>query len=102
VKDRLARAEAQSLEEVGPGEGNIVNFKGTKVAAYRDESGEMTVCSAVCTHLGCIVRWNAADRTWDCPCHGSRFKVSGEVLGGPAEEPLKQLAHGHVKEAAHA
>lgn len=102
LKDRLARAEAQSLEDVGPGEGKIVDFRGTRVAAYRDESGEMTVCSAVCTHLGCIVRWNAADRTWDCPCHGSRFKITGEVLGGPAEKPLKQLAHGTVKEPAHA
>jgi nitrite reductase/ring-hydroxylating ferredoxin subunit len=98
VKDRLGRAEAQSLEEVRAGEGKIVNFKGRKIAAYRDETGHMTVCSAVCTHLGCIVRWNAADRTWDCPCHGSRFKVTGEVLGGPAEEPLKKLAEGQVEE----
>lgn len=101
VKDRLGRAEADSLEEVRAGEGKIVDFKGQKIAAYRDETGHMTVCSAVCTHLGCIVRWNAADRTWDCPCHGSRFKINGEVLGGPAEEPLRKLAEGQVDEPAH-
>jgi glycine/D-amino acid oxidase-like deaminating enzyme/nitrite reductase/ring-hydroxylating ferredoxin subunit len=102
VKDRLARVEAQSLDEVGPGEGKILKYKGQKVAAYRDESGHMTVCSAVCTHMGCIVRWNAADRTWDCPCHGSRFKITGEVLGGPAEDPLKKLAEAQIEEPAHA
>jgi nitrite reductase/ring-hydroxylating ferredoxin subunit len=101
IKDRLGRAEAKSLEDVHAGEGKIVNFKGQKIAAYRDETGHMTVCSAVCTHRGCLVRWNAADKTWDCPCHGSRFKVSGEVLGGPAEQPLKKLAEAKVEEAVH-
>ena len=69
------------------GEGKIVRLHGRKVAAYRDDEGDVTVCSPVCTHLKCLVRWNTADRTWDCPCHGSRFHATGAVLSGPAEDP---------------
>ena len=64
---------------------------GQKVAAYRDEKGKLTVKSAVCTHMGCLVRWNGAEKTWDCPCHGSRFQATGEVLAGPAETPLAEV-----------
>jgi len=73
------------------GEGKIIDLSGTRAAVYRDESGSTTVRSATCTHLGCEVAWNTAERTWDCPCHGSRFKPTGEVLAGPAESPLSEL-----------
>ena len=88
VKDRLGRAEADSVRELEPDSGMIVKSKHGKVAAYRDGKGEVHKVSAVCTHMGCIVRWNSAEKTWDCPCHGSRFKPTGEVIAGPAEEPL--------------
>jgi Rieske Fe-S protein len=55
---------------------------------YRDEEGTVIARSAVCTHVGCIVRWNATETSWDCPCHGSRFDVQGNVLNGPARSPL--------------
>jgi Rieske Fe-S protein len=74
-----------------------------KVAAYRDSDGKVTLLSPVCTHLGCIIHWNAADKTWDCPCHGSRFRPTGEVFSGPAEEPLKRMAwpeQGDLEKAA--
>jgi glycine/D-amino acid oxidase-like deaminating enzyme/nitrite reductase/ring-hydroxylating ferredoxin subunit len=87
VRDRFAKAEADSLENVRAGEGKIVNLDGKKVAAYRDPRGDLTLLSPVCTHMKCIVGWNDADHTWDCPCHGSRFKPTGEVIGGPAETP---------------
>jgi nitrite reductase/ring-hydroxylating ferredoxin subunit len=92
LRDRFARAEVESTDSIPMGQGRIARQDGTKVAAYRDENGKLTVLSPVCTHLGCIVRWNAADRTWDCPCHGSRFKPTGEVLAGPAEDPLRKCA----------
>jgi len=91
LRDWIARGEGDSLSQLRPGEGKILKLDGKKVAAHRDENGEVTLCSAVCTHLKCIVDWNSAEKTWDCPCHGSRFTPSGEVISGPAEEPLEQL-----------
>jgi glycine/D-amino acid oxidase-like deaminating enzyme/nitrite reductase/ring-hydroxylating ferredoxin subunit len=89
IHDRLERAESKSLKTVAANEGKILRLRGRKAAAYRDPKGNLTVCSPVCTHLKCIVAWNAAEKTWDCPCHGSRFAPTGEVLSGPAEAPLE-------------
>lgn len=88
LRDRLKAAEGSSLEDLKRGEGKILKLDGKKVAAYRDNDGNVTLRSPVCTHLGCIVRWNNADKTWDCPCHGSRFRPDGQVFSGPAESPL--------------
>ena len=90
IRDRLAGAECDSIDALKIGEGKIVKLEGKKFAAYRDEHGKVTLCSPVCTHMKCIVRWNSADKTWDCPCHGSRFKPTGEVFSGPAESPLEK------------
>lgn len=81
-----------STDSVAPGEGKLVTHKGTKVAAYRDDSGQLHTVSAVCPHLGCIVAWNQAETSWDCPCHGSRFSCDGKILHGPAVQPLEQKA----------
>ena len=70
--------------EIPRGEGRVLRRGMHKVAAYRDDSGTMHYCSAVCTHLKCIVGWNSAEKTWDCPCHGSRFDPLGAVINGPA------------------
>jgi Rieske Fe-S protein len=64
---------------------------GKKCAVNRDATGKLTVVSAVCTHMGCIVHWNDAETTWDCPCHGSRFTTDGEVIEGPAIAPLQKV-----------
>jgi glycine/D-amino acid oxidase-like deaminating enzyme/nitrite reductase/ring-hydroxylating ferredoxin subunit len=94
LRDRMARAERSTFEELQQslqrGEGKVVALDGEKVAAYRDDQGQVTLCSPVCTHMKCLVHWNSADRTWDCPCHGSRFQPTGEVLSGPAEQPLEK------------
>lgn len=89
MKGRLATPEGESLEAVKRGEGKILKLGGKKVAVFRDADGQITKRSAVCTHMGCIVRWNQAESTWDCPCHGSRFKAEGAVISGPAETPLQ-------------
>jgi glycine/D-amino acid oxidase-like deaminating enzyme/nitrite reductase/ring-hydroxylating ferredoxin subunit len=82
----------RSAKELEPGEGAVVGDGLGQQAAYRDEEGELHRLSARCTHLGCIVSFNAAERTWDCPCHGSRFDaLDGEVLEGPAVRPLRPL-----------
>jgi len=88
IKTRLTRAEGDSLCEIGKNEGKVLKLNGQKMAVYRDGKGRVTKRSAVCTHMGCIVRWNAAEKTWDCPCHGSRFQPDGAVFSGPAETPL--------------
>jgi glycine/D-amino acid oxidase-like deaminating enzyme/nitrite reductase/ring-hydroxylating ferredoxin subunit len=88
IRDRFAGAEGKSLRAVQRGQGKVIEYRGSKVAAYRDPSGKTTVRSATCTHMGCLVAWNDGDGTWDCPCHGSRFSPEGAVISGPAESPL--------------
>jgi glycine/D-amino acid oxidase-like deaminating enzyme/nitrite reductase/ring-hydroxylating ferredoxin subunit len=92
LRDRLTHGARMEPEELGRNQGRILSRDGRKLAAYRDEHGKVTVCSPVCPHLGCIVGWNEAEKTWDCPCHGSRFKPTGEVIAGPAEDPLEKIA----------
>jgi glycine/D-amino acid oxidase-like deaminating enzyme/nitrite reductase/ring-hydroxylating ferredoxin subunit len=89
IGDRLGRAErVETVGELEAGEGEIVRIEGERLAVSRDADGELRAVSAVCTHLGCIVSWNDAEESWDCPCHGSRFSTAGEVLHGPATTPL--------------
>lgn len=87
IGDRLGSRES-TLPELGRGKATVLDLNGEKVAAYRDEHDDVHAVSAVCTHLGCIVEWNGADQTWDCPCHGSRFDHRGQVIQGPAVEDL--------------
>ena len=88
---RSLRAEGKSLRAVKRGHGGVIERDGQKVAAYRAPDGELTMVSATCTHMGCIVGWNDAERTWDCPCHGSRFTPQGDVISGPAEKPFPEI-----------
>lgn len=76
------------FDAVKPGEGRLLKTGGRKLAAYRDAQGKLTVVSGVCTHLHCDVHWNSAEKSWDCPCHGSRFSLDGSVIEGPAIAPL--------------
>ncbi|MDQ3622008.1 MAG: FAD-dependent oxidoreductase [Verrucomicrobiota bacterium] len=86
--DWLGPGEISSVDEVASGKGAILRRGLSKIAVYRDASGIVHEHSAVCPHLGCIVRWNSAEETWDCPCHGSRFTALGAVVNGPAGVPL--------------
>lgn len=90
VGDRLTKPGGREIDDLQPGEGDVVRHDGEKVAAYRDEHGALVAVSPRCTHLGCQVDWNRAERSWDCPCHGSRFAPDGRVLEGPAVHALER------------
>lgn len=90
-KELITPGEKDSVEEIAPGTGAVVREGLSKIAAYRDQDGLLHKRSAVCTHLGCIVRWNSTEGTWDCPCHGSRFDAYGHVYQGPANSDLSPV-----------
>jgi Rieske Fe-S protein len=91
--DHVSPGEVATVDDIAPGSAAILRHGLKQVAAYRDERGALYQHSAVCTHLGCIVGWNATERSWDCPCHGSRFDSrDGHVLNGPANTGLKSIA----------
>lgn len=90
VTDRLKGIQDWSTDDVKPGEGKIITLKGEKVGVYKNEAGDVTVVNATCPHLACIVNWNSAEKSWDCPCHGGRFTCEGKVIQGPAVKDLEQ------------
>jgi glycine/D-amino acid oxidase-like deaminating enzyme/nitrite reductase/ring-hydroxylating ferredoxin subunit len=78
-------------EDLGNDEGSVVVVNGERAGAYKDPEGHLHIVDTTCTHLGCELEWNNGERTWDCPCHGSRFSIDGVVVDGPAEKPLKKI-----------
>ena len=88
--DRLATLTPPAADTLGAGEGGIVTLDGDKVAAFRDDDGTLHAVSPVCRHLGCLVAFNTAERSWDCPCHGSRYTVDGKVIEGPSISDLER------------
>jgi nitrite reductase/ring-hydroxylating ferredoxin subunit len=91
VGDRLATLGESAIADLAPGQGKVVGLDGKHVAVSRAADGAVHACSAVCTHMGCLVHWNEADASWDCPCHGSRFQATGEVITGPALANLAEV-----------
>jgi Rieske Fe-S protein len=91
IKGRLIKPKT-GLNQLKNGEGGIVDFDGKRIAAYKDEAGKVYSFSPVCRHLGCIVGWNGTEKTWDCPCHGSRYKYDGTVIHGPAAKDLEKAS----------
>jgi Rieske Fe-S protein len=88
VGDRIRLRGSIDPDELQPGEGRVVSAGRKQIAVSRDAQGQLHALSARCTHMGCIVNWNAAEKSWDCPCHGSRFAADGNVLQAPATRPL--------------
>ena len=95
VRDRFRGAG--NVVDVAPDEGRIVGRPGDQTAVYRDPQGEVHAVSARCINLGCIVSWNPAESSLDCPCHGSRFSVDGEVIQGPAVRNLERRTDSHSR-----
>lgn len=89
--DLLTAGEVESESDIEPGQGAVIRRGLKKIAVYRDDSGKTHERSAVCVHLGCIVAWNSKEKTWDCPCHGSRYDALGKVFQGPANSDLLQV-----------
>jgi Rieske Fe-S protein len=89
--DWVTGGDVDSVREIKNGEGAVIRDGLSKIAIYRDEKGELHKRSAVCTHMGCIVRFNSLEKTWDCPCHGSRFSTDGEPINAPAITPLGKV-----------
>lgn len=89
-RDFLARGDVSSPDEIHKGQGGVFRRGLKLIAGFRDEKGSLHERSAVCPHLGCVVRWNSVEKTWDCPCHGSRFDGNGKVLNGPALGDLEK------------
>ncbi|GAA0517538.1 iron-sulfur-binding protein [Saccharopolyspora subtropica] len=94
VRDRLARSQVVSAAEVPAGQARVMRDRTGLTGVYRDHDGGIHAVGLRCTHLGCLVRFNSAENTWDCPCHGSRFDVDGAVLEGPATHPLQRKLPG--------
>lgn len=92
LKTKPKHLDDVSLNDLKPKEGKIIEFEGEKLGAYRDEQDELHFVEVECTHMGCIVKWNNDEKSWDCPCHGSRFAPDGKVLNGPANEPLRHYS----------
>jgi Rieske Fe-S protein len=88
----FTRGEVKSPEEIVRDSGAVLRRNLSKIAVYRDPMGAIHACNAACPHLGCIVQWNGAEKTWDCPCHGSRFDRFGKVMNGPANRDLAKVA----------
>jgi nitrite reductase/ring-hydroxylating ferredoxin subunit len=88
--DRIIPARSTSAKDIPPGEARVIRSRLGKVGVFRGDDGTVHAVSLRCTHLGCLCRWNDAERSWDCPCHGSRFDVDGSVLEGPAVKPLER------------
>lgn len=91
VADRFNFKETDSLKRLRPGTGELVEVDGRKIAAYRDDDGTIHALNPVCTHAACIVNWNGSEKSWDCPCHGARYDIDGNVLTGPATRNLKKI-----------
>ncbi|HEY0042290.1 MAG TPA: FAD-dependent oxidoreductase [Flavisolibacter sp.] len=91
VARRIAVEKIDGLSDLAKGEAKVVKYEGETLAIYKDENGGIHALNPVCTHAKCVVGWNRAEKTWDCPCHGARYDIGGEVLTGPARRGLEKV-----------
>jgi Rieske Fe-S protein len=86
----ITPGDVSSVDEIPPNSGGVIRDGAAKFAVFRDEAGQLHRFSAACTHLGCVLGWNKAASTWDCPCHGSRYDALGRVINGPASQDMRR------------
>jgi glycine/D-amino acid oxidase-like deaminating enzyme/nitrite reductase/ring-hydroxylating ferredoxin subunit len=91
ISKRISAEKIKELAELAPGEAKLVKYEGEKLAIYKSEEGKVHALNPVCTHAKCVVGWNSAEKSWDCPCHGARYSVDGKVLTGPASKDLEAV-----------
>ncbi|TDS13160.1 FAD-dependent oxidoreductase [Sphingobacterium paludis] len=84
IKDRLEVDQIEGLAELAKGDAAVLKYEGQRIGIYKDQEGSISAVDPVCRHAGCIVKWNNAEESWDCPCHGARYGINGELLTGPA------------------
>jgi Rieske Fe-S protein len=87
----LSKEKLDELADIAPGQAKLVKYENKSLALYKDDGGQLHAISPVCPHAKCSVDWNSAERSWDCPCHGSRFTAEGDVLTGPARHGLEVI-----------
>jgi Rieske Fe-S protein len=92
VSKRINQKELPNLADLATGDATVVKYEGRSLAIYKDESGGLFALNPVCTHAKCIVAWNRAEKSWDCPCHGARYDIMGNVLTGPARKGLEVVS----------
>lgn len=96
IKDRLFMEKIASLSDVNDGEGKVVKYEGESYAIYKESKGKVHLLKSTCPHAKCEVRWNGAELSWDCPCHGSRFGIDGKVLTAPSVKDLIKVNEKNV------
>src|SRR5690606_33753454 len=91
VADRFSAEELSSLTEIENDTGKLVSFENKRLAVYKDANGGVHALNPTCTHAGCIVNWNQEEKSWDCPCHGGRYDIEGNVITGPPQRNLQKI-----------
>ena len=91
ITGKFPAEKLELIAGIAAGEAAIVKYEGHIIAMYKDETHQLHALNPGCTHINCTVKWNTAEKSWDCPCHGSRFAIDGEVLTGPAQQNLQQI-----------
>ncbi len=91
IGDKINVSKITELSELSAGEARVVKYEGHTLALYKDESHQLHAVNSSCTHINCTVGWNSSERTWDCPCHGSRFSIDGTMLNAPARKDLEKI-----------
>jgi Rieske Fe-S protein len=87
----FSSSKIKELSEIAKGEAKVVKYEGQSIALYKDDTGNVHAVNPACTHINCAVGWNSAEKTWDCPCHGSRYSMDGEMLTAPARKDLEKI-----------